>query len=73
VRIKIPKEKRGLEKDEAGDPDGGRSPEDGKQLTGGDGLDEKEKERAEKNGASKEQTQSGHKKRMLTQPAAHGG
>jgi hypothetical protein len=61
VCVEIAEEKSGLEKDETGDPDGGRSAEDGKQLTRGDGFDEEEEERAEKNCAGEEQPQRGQR------------
>ena len=57
--IEIAEQQLGLEEDQAGDPDGGRSAEDGKQLAGGDGLDEEEQEGAEKDCAGEEDTQRG--------------
>ncbi len=73
VRVEIAEEQLGLEENQTGNPDGGGSAEDGKELTGSDGLDEEEQERAEKHCAGEEPSQMSHKKRMLTQPAAHGG
>ena len=42
VCVEVAEEQRGLEEDQAGDPDGGRSPEHGKQLPRGHGLDKKQ-------------------------------
>jgi hypothetical protein len=51
--IEIGDEKRCLEEDEARDPYRGRSAKDGQKLLGGDGLDEEEQKRREKNCAAK--------------------
>ena len=55
VRVKIGSKQRGLKKDEAGDPDRGRSAKKREQLLGRDGLDEKQQERGEEDcGAEKQ-------------------
>ena len=60
VRVKIADEERGLEEDQAGDPHGGRSAEDGQQLLGRDGLDHEQKEGGEEDRGGKKYTQMGH-------------
>ena len=60
MSIEIAEQQRGLEKDQAGDPDGGRSAEDGKQLPRRNRLDEKKKKGAEKDGGAEQQAELGH-------------
>jgi hypothetical protein len=54
VGVEVTQQKRGLEEDEAGEPDGGGSSEDGEELLGGEGLNEEEQEGREKGGAAVE-------------------
>ena len=56
VRVEVGGQQGGLKEDQAGDPDGGRSAEDGQELLGGDGLDQEEEERSEKDGDAEEET-----------------
>ena len=58
MRVEIGEEKGGLKEDETGDPDCGGSAEGGQELLGSDGLDQEEKERAEKDGAAEERSRT---------------
>ena len=58
--IEVRDEQGGLEEDQAGDPDRGRSAQDGEQLLGGDGLDEEEQEGGEKDCGTEEQSHMPH-------------
>ena len=54
VGVEVAEQERGLEEDEAGEPDGGGASEDGEELLGGEGLDEEEEEGREKGGGAVE-------------------
>ena len=54
MRIEIGEQQCGLEEHQAGDPYRGRAAKGGQKLPGGDGLNEKEKERAKKDGGGEE-------------------
>ena len=56
VGVEIRDQQSGLEKDEASNPDRGRSAKDRHKLLGGHGLDEEEQEGAKKDGRSEEQS-----------------
>jgi hypothetical protein len=51
VCIEVAEQKRCLEEDEAGEPDGGRASEDGKELLGREGLNQ-EKQKGGEEGSS---------------------
>ena len=60
VGVEVTDEKRSLEEDEAGEPDGGGSSEDGEELLGGERLDEEEEEGREEGGGAVESSGGGH-------------
>jgi hypothetical protein len=68
MRVGVRAEQRGLKEDQAGDPDGSGAAQQGQQLPGHDGLNQKKQERGEEDcGTEKEagsrhftKTKSGH-------------
>jgi hypothetical protein len=55
VGVEVAEEERGLEEDEAGEPDGGGASQDGQELLGGDGFDEEEEQGREEDGGGVEE------------------